>query len=95
MTLTPQQVAACRAQFPALSREFVGRPAVFFDGPAGTQVPQRVIAAISHYLSTMNANHDGLFPTGLESDRMLEEPIVPRRILWGRAIPTKSPSART
>ena len=73
MTLTPQQVAACRAQFPALSREFDGRPAAFFDGPAGTQVPRRVIDTISHYLSTMNANHGGLFPTGLESDRMLDE----------------------
>ena len=95
MTLTPQQVAACRAQFPALSREFDGRPAVYFDGPAGTQVPRRVIGAISHYLSTMNANHGGLFPTGLESDRMLDDLLIAQRqILSGRTIRTKLRSGR-
>ena len=44
-------VTRCRAEFPALSREVNGRPAVYFDGPAGSQVPTRVIEAISRYLS--------------------------------------------
>lgn len=69
----PLDVAACRAQFPALSREFSGRPAVYFDGPAGSQVPERVIEAVSHYYRTMNANHGGVFATSRESDAMLEE----------------------
>lgn len=73
MTLTAQQVAACRTQFPALSRQIDGRPPAYFDGPAGTQVPQRVIDAISHYLSTMNANHGGLFTTARESDALLDQ----------------------
>src|SRR5205085_8555671 len=34
-------VEACRAQFPGLAREVNGRPAVFLDGPAGSQVPRR------------------------------------------------------
>jgi len=46
---------------------------VFLDGPGGTQVPQRVVEAVSHYLAHTNANHGGLFATSQESDRMLAE----------------------
>lgn len=60
-----------RSQFPALSREDAGRPAVFFDGPGGTQVPQRVIDAMSRYLAHTNANHGGAFRTSRESDAIL------------------------
>ncbi len=60
-----------RSQFPALSREDAGRPAVFFDGPGGTQVPQRVIDAMSRYLAHTNANHGGVFRTSRESDAIL------------------------
>jgi cysteine desulfurase family protein (TIGR01976 family) len=61
-------VTYCRRQFPALAR----RPeAVFLDGPAGTQVPQRVIDAMVHYLTHCNANHGGLFTTSQESDHIL------------------------
>jgi cysteine desulfurase family protein (TIGR01976 family) len=45
-----------RAQFPSLAQTVNGYPAVFFDGPGGTQVPQRVIDAISNYLRRDNAN---------------------------------------
>jgi len=62
-----------RAQFPALTRKVNNDPAIYFDGPAGTQVPQRVIDAISHYLATNNANHGGLFATSIESDAVLDE----------------------
>ena len=34
-----------RAQFPALAQTVNGLPAVFFDNPGGTQVPERVIEA--------------------------------------------------
>jgi cysteine desulfurase family protein (TIGR01976 family) len=61
-------VTYCRRQFPAL-RE---RPnAIFLDGPAGTQVPQRVIDAMVHYLTRCNANHGGVFATSRESDEIL------------------------
>lgn len=49
------------------------QPAMFFDGPAGTQVPQRVIDAISDYLKNHNANHGGAFATSRESDVVLDE----------------------
>ena len=35
-------VQAVRDQFPALGREYNGRPVVYFDGPGGTQTPPRV-----------------------------------------------------
>ncbi len=62
----------CRGQFPALSRTIDGQPAVYFDGPAGSQVPQRVADAVVHYLLHTNANHEGLFATSRESDAMIE-----------------------
>ncbi len=65
-------VAWCRRQFPALKRVVDGRPAVFFDGPGGSQVPQWVIDMVGHYLGHVNANHGGLFLTSRESDELLE-----------------------
>jgi cysteine desulfurase family protein (TIGR01976 family) len=73
MKLIPPLVDHCRRQFPALARRVGERPAAFFDGPGGTQVPQRVIEAVSHYLAHTNANCGGLFPTARESDRLLHE----------------------
>ncbi len=62
----------CRRQFPALARRVGDQPAVYFDGPAGSQVPRRVIDAIGDYLVRMNANHAGVFETSRQSDAMLE-----------------------
>jgi len=66
-------VAWCRRQFPGLARRVGQEPAVFFDGPAGSQVPERVIDAVARYLAHTNANHDGVFPTSRESDALLAE----------------------
>src|SRR5215470_17306407 len=73
MKFNPEIVEYCRRQFPALSRRVGERPAAFFDGPGGTQVPQRVIEAVSHYLAHTNANHGGQFATSRESDKLLAE----------------------
>ena len=55
-----------RSQFPALSS-----PAVFFDGPGGTQVPQAVIDAVAGYYREANSNEHGLFPTSRRSDGII------------------------
>jgi cysteine desulfurase family protein (TIGR01976 family) len=68
MSLDPALLQRCRRQFPALKRTLHGLPAIYFDGPAGTQVPQRVIDAVSDYLAHHNANYGGAFPTSRESD---------------------------
>ena len=62
-----------RAQFPALQQTLNGQPAVFFDAPGGTQVPQRVIDAMVQYLSTSNANTHGAFLTSERTDRIYSE----------------------
>src|SRR5271165_1714155 len=62
-----------RRQFPALSQTVNGQPAVFFDAPGGTQVPQSVIDAISEYLSKWNANLGGAFLTSQRSDSIVDE----------------------
>ncbi|QDU95151.1 cysteine desulfurase-like protein [Lignipirellula cremea] len=69
---TDEMARACRRQFPALSRQVGKDRAIYFDGPAGTQVPQRVIEAISDYLAHHNANHGGLFASSRESDAILD-----------------------
>jgi cysteine desulfurase family protein (TIGR01976 family) len=60
-----------RKQFPALHKKRDGRLPIFLDGPGGTQVPQRVIDAMVHYLGACNANHGGSFATSVESDTVL------------------------
>ncbi|MFZ0772194.1 MAG: cysteine desulfurase-like protein [Candidatus Sulfotelmatobacter sp.] len=62
-----------RAQFPSLSQTVNGHPAVFLDGAGGTQVPQRVIDAISGYLRRDNANTGGAYATSRNTDAMLAE----------------------
>jgi cysteine desulfurase family protein (TIGR01976 family) len=66
-------LAWVRSQFPSLSQTVNGHSAVFFDGPGGTQVPQRVIDAISDYLAADNANTGGAYQTGRNTDRMIAE----------------------
>jgi cysteine desulfurase family protein (TIGR01976 family) len=60
-----------RAQFPALAQTVNGQPAVFLDGPGGTQVPQRVIDAMADYLARDNANTGGAYVTSRNTDRMI------------------------
>jgi cysteine desulfurase family protein (TIGR01976 family) len=63
----PLDINAIRSQFPALAGD-----AVYFDNPGGTQVPQRVVAAMSDYLIKSNANRSGAFKTSETSDEILE-----------------------
>jgi cysteine desulfurase family protein (TIGR01976 family) len=60
-----------RAQFPSLAQTVNGQPATFLDGPGGTQVPQRVIDAISDYLKRDNANTCGAYATSRHTDAMI------------------------
>ena len=73
-TLAPAlDLTSIRAQFPSLSQTVNGHPAAFLDGPGGTQVPQRVIDAISDYLSRDNSNTSGAYATGRRTDAMITE----------------------
>ncbi len=60
-----------RGQFPSLQTKVNGQPAVFLDGPAGTQVPTQVMHAIQNYLMSANANTGGAFLTSRRSDEII------------------------
>jgi cysteine desulfurase family protein (TIGR01976 family) len=66
-------IFALRRQFPGVNQVRDGVTPIFLDGPAGTQVPQRVVDAMVHYLTHCNANHGGVFATSIESDRILAD----------------------
>jgi cysteine desulfurase family protein (TIGR01976 family) len=70
-TTTTLDLNWIRSQFPSLSQAVNGRPATFLDGPGGTQVPQRVIDAISNYLKHDNANTCGAYATSRHTDAMI------------------------
>jgi cysteine desulfurase family protein (TIGR01976 family) len=73
MPFTEADCRRCRQDFPSLARTLNGRSVAFLDGPAGSQVPQAVIDAISWYYRTCNANSRGEFDTSRESDRLVQE----------------------
>ena len=70
---TSLDLAWVRVQFPSLSQRVNGHPATFLDGPGGTQVPQRVIDAISGYLRENNANTCGAYATSRNTDRVITD----------------------
>ena len=71
MSFSREELRSIRKQFPALDKQVNGAPAVYLDGPAGSQVPRLVIDAMVDYLSNCNANRGGLFETSRRSDEIL------------------------
>ena len=85
--MEPFPVDRVRAQFPALARRVGDFPAVYFDGPGGSQVPQRVIDAVAGYLADRNANSGGAFATSVETDALLDEAHAAAADLLGATDP--------
>lgn len=72
--MTPKfDVATARQQFPALAVKDGGKPRVYFDNPAGTQVPQVVIDAMVEVLKAKNANLGGLFKTTKDATALVDD----------------------
>ena len=71
MGTTALDSAWVREQFPSLKLQVNGQPAAFLDGPAGTQVPQKVMNAILQYFLQSNANTCGAFVTSQRNDAMI------------------------
>ena len=67
MSATLLDVTALRARFTALQRRLA-----FFDGPGGTQCPDEVIDAISHYLRHDNANIGAPYETSRRTTELVE-----------------------
>lgn len=68
----PFDLDAVRAQFPALTLTDSGKRRIYFDNPAGTQVPQTVADAMSRCLLETNANAGGRFVTSKAADEIVE-----------------------
>jgi cysteine desulfurase family protein (TIGR01976 family) len=68
--MTALDTSAIRAQYPALRRNEHGIPVAWFDGPAGSQVPQSVIDAISGFLTRGGSNHGGVYAASQDSDEV-------------------------
>jgi cysteine desulfurase family protein (TIGR01976 family) len=60
-------VEALRAEFPALAG-----PQVYLDGPAGTQVPNRVIRAVTEALASSMSNVGGQFGSSKRSEATVD-----------------------
>jgi cysteine desulfurase family protein (TIGR01976 family) len=61
-------VEALRSEFPALSGS-----TTFLDGPAGTQVPNRVIAAVTEAMTRSMSNVGGAFATSHRSEGVVSD----------------------
>ena len=71
-------IETVRERFTALNN-----PLAFFDGPAGTQVPDAVIQAIAVYLQAAYANLGGAFATSKMSDAVADAARVAASELLG------------
>ncbi len=63
---------AIRSQYPALALTDNGTRRIYFDNPAGTQVPVCVAAAVADCLMTKSANLGGYFGSSLDADRVVQ-----------------------
>jgi cysteine desulfurase family protein (TIGR01976 family) len=60
-----------RAQFPSLTLRVSDQPVVYFDNPAGTQVPLPVVERMRDYFLHSNANSHGDFLTSRRTDEVI------------------------
>ena len=67
------EVREIRSQFPALQELYNGLPAVFCDGPGGSQMPASALMAMQEYLSRFSANSGGQFETSMATDQVTAE----------------------
>src|SRR5438874_9112013 len=73
MRSSPFPIEDIRAQFPALAATDEGKRRIYFDNPAGTQVPQRVIERTVEALTVKNANLGGYFSTTVAIGEIVDE----------------------
>ena len=64
-------LAAIRECFPALSIRDNGMPRIYFDNPAGTQVPSSVAEAMNHCMFEASANLGGAFRSSVAADQVV------------------------
>lgn len=65
-------IAAVRAQFPALAITDSGQRRVYLDNPAGTQVPDSVAKAMTEIMLSASANLGGYFASSTAADEAVQ-----------------------
>ena len=78
-------IAAVRAEFPALARTDAGRPRIYLDAPGGTQVCRRAIARMVAHMESGTANDGGAFRTSIETNALSDEAHAAVADLFGGA----------
>lgn len=73
MSVTDYPLETIRSRFPALAKEDEAGPRIYFDNPAGTQVVDSVVEAMTDCLHTMNANLGGFFASSGQADALVDE----------------------
>lgn len=68
----PLDIAQIRGNFPALALTDGAKPRIYFDNPAGTQVPRQVIDRTVETLATKNANLGGYFSTTVQAGALVD-----------------------
>jgi cysteine desulfurase family protein (TIGR01976 family) len=69
----PYDIGTIRQQFPSLSQTDAGVPRLYFDNPAGTQVPQSVADRMTDCLLYKSANTGGHFRTSNLAGAVVDE----------------------
>jgi cysteine desulfurase family protein (TIGR01976 family) len=80
-------VGWAREQFPSLELRVGAKPVVYFDNPAGTQVPRGVEQAMLSYFREANANTHGPFLTSQRTDALVERARLLAAAFVGAASP--------
>ncbi len=74
-----------RARFPSLAIKDGGKTRIYFDNPAGTQVPQRVVDRTVEALVEKNANLGGYFSTTMAAETLVNDAHQALADLYGAA----------
>jgi selenocysteine lyase/cysteine desulfurase len=80
-------VARVREQFPALAARDDGRPRIYLDNPAGTQVPRQVIDRTTEYFTRWNANLGSEHAASRRSDEIVAQAHQAMADFFGAASP--------
>ncbi len=62
-----------RSQYPALAETDDGTRRIYFDNPAGTQVPQIVVDRMADCMFRSSANLGGYFRTARRADKVVDD----------------------
>ena len=82
-----QDLNHVRQQFPGLNRQHDGQNAVFFDGPAGSQVPVQVADEVRRFMLHHNANEGGAFATSHEVGALMDTALSTMSTFYGDVSP--------